>query len=81
MSKLDKIKSTHRSGLLKVEILVEGEWVSMALASKQSIIKVADLLDQLSDEDCEREPGSVTPDIIYTSDQSSGIHNMRHYGN
>jgi hypothetical protein len=53
MSKLDDIKPTHKSGLYKVEIQVEGEWVSMALASKESVIKIADLLDQLSDEDVE----------------------------
>ena len=53
MSKLDDIKPTHKTGLYKVEIQVEGERVSMALASKDSIIKVADLLDSLSDEDCE----------------------------
>lgn len=53
MSKLDNIKPTHKSGLYKVEIQVEGEWVSIALASKRSIIKIADLLEELSDEDCE----------------------------
>lgn len=53
MSKLDDIKPVHESGLYKVEIRVEDEWVSMALASEPSIIKIADLLDALSDEDCE----------------------------
>lgn len=54
MSKLDEIKPTGHNGLYKVEIQVEGEWVSMALASKHSIIKVTDLLDELSGEDCEQ---------------------------
>lgn len=53
MSKLDELKPTGHNGLYEVEIRVEGEWVSMALASKQSVIKVSDLLDELSDEDCE----------------------------
>ena len=64
MSKLDNIKPTHRSGLYKVEIRVEEEWVSMALASKKSIIKLADLLDELSDEDCEVSTGRQTNDQL-----------------
>lgn len=53
MSKLDEIKPTGHNGLYKVEIQVEGEWVSMALASKDTIIAISDLLDQRSDTDCE----------------------------
>lgn len=53
MSKLDDIKPTGHNGLYKVEIQVEGEWISMALASKASIIGISDLLDTLSDADCE----------------------------
>jgi len=53
MSKLDDIKPTGSHGLYKVEIQVEGEWVSMALATKDSIIKLGDLLDELSDSDVE----------------------------
>lgn len=59
MSKLDGIKPTHRSGLLKVEIQVEGEWISMALASKQSVIELTDLLDELSDKDLGESWGPV----------------------
>lgn len=54
MSKLDDIKPTGRNGLYKAEIQVEGQWISMALVSKNSIIKISDLLDELSDEDCEQ---------------------------
>lgn len=53
MSKLDEIKPTGRNGLYKVEIRVEGEWLSMALVSKDSIIEISDRLDELSDKDCE----------------------------
>lgn len=59
MSKLDEIKPTGHNGLYKVEVQVEGEWVQMALMSKASIIKITDLADELSDEDCEAAHGSV----------------------
>lgn len=55
MAKLDDIKPTGSHGMYKVEIQVEGEWVAMALATKQSIIKICDLLDVLSDSDIEAE--------------------------
>lgn len=59
MSKLDEIKPSGHNGLYKVEVQVEGEWVQMALMSKASIIKITDLGDQLSDEDCEAAHGVV----------------------
>lgn len=52
MDKLDEFKPTGRNGLYKVEILVEGEWLSMMLLSKESIIKIDDMASELSDEDC-----------------------------
>jgi len=53
VSKLDQLKPTGHNGLYKVEVQVEGEWVSMMLLSKKSIIEITDLADKLSDEDCE----------------------------
>jgi len=53
MSKLDELKPTGHNGLYKVEVQVEGEWVSMMLLSKESIIKLTDLAVELSDTDCE----------------------------
>lgn len=55
MSKLDELKPSGHNNLYKVEIQVEGEWVAMMFLSKQSIIKVADVASELSDEDCEAE--------------------------
>lgn len=57
MSRLDEIKPTGPNDLYKVEIQVEGEWVAMMLLSKDSIIKVADQADELSDADCEEAYG------------------------
>lgn len=53
MSKLDSIKPTHESGLYKVEVQVEGQWLSLALVSKETIISLTDYLDYLSDKDTE----------------------------
>lgn len=51
MSKLDEIQPTGSGGTYKCELQVEGEWVSMALLSKEAIKKLADYMcsDELGD--------------------------------
>lgn len=51
MSRLDDIKPTGHEGKYKTEFQVEGEWVSMALLSKEAIKKLADYMcsDELGD--------------------------------
>lgn len=53
MNKLDELKPTGHDGLYKVEIRVEGEWLSMMLLSRDSIEKLDDHASELSDADCE----------------------------
>ena len=53
MSELDKIKPKHSSGLYKLEILVEGQWMAGALVSKGTIGAITDELEELSDADVE----------------------------
>jgi hypothetical protein len=51
MSKLDNIEPTGTGGKYKVELNVEGEWVSLALLSREAIEKLADYMcsDELGD--------------------------------
>jgi len=59
MSKLDKIKPTAFDGqFYKAEIQAEGEWIAMAVLSKQSIIKLADYMDKLCEQDMENYEGN-----------------------
>ena len=51
MSKLDEIKPSESDGTYRCELLVEGEWVAMAIADKETIIRAADVLCDMSDEE------------------------------
>ena len=53
MSELDKIKPKHHSGLYKLEVLVEGQWIAGALVNKGTITAITDELMELSDADVE----------------------------
>lgn len=53
MSKLDEIKPSGHDGLYKTEFQVEGQWISMALLSKRSIIEITDDIDKKCDRDVE----------------------------
>lgn len=53
MSKLDNIIPSGKDGSYKCELLVEGEWVTLALADRETIERAADVLagfDEVEDE-------------------------------
>jgi hypothetical protein len=53
MSRLDGVKPTGNDGLYRVEVQVEGEWVLICGLTKESILKVTDYTEMLSDKDNE----------------------------
>lgn len=54
MNALDDIKPKHHSGLYKLEITVEGQWVGAALVSKEGIEDLLHQMDVRSDADVEQ---------------------------
>lgn len=64
MSRLDEIKPSGKDGLYKVEVQVEGEWVLLCSMDKESIIKMTDYAEVLSDHDNETVPEDVHSDVV-----------------
>jgi len=64
MSRLDEIKPSGKDGLYKVEVQVEGEWVLLCSMDKESIIKMTDYAEVLSDHDNETVSETVHSDVV-----------------
>lgn len=51
MSRLDDIKPSRPNGEYSCELLVEGTWVTLAVADRQTIERAADILAGLEEEE------------------------------